>query len=106
MSFITESTSAQIPAGDRSFVTAEKKKRQPADIPGYEQELDEQGQPIDSYVSEDSTGTRTDALRSLAKSEGIQNLDDSALEDLLAQVMARKKKKAPEYDGKVDRVGV
>lgn len=107
MSFVTESSSS-VPAGDRSFATAspQQRKRKESDIPGYEQELDDEGNPVDSYVSGESTGTRSDALQQLAKNEGVANLDEAALEELLKQVRDRKARKAPAYEPKVERPGV
>lgn len=108
MSFVTESSPSSVPAGDRSFATStpKKKKRKESDIPGYEQELDDEDNPIDSYVSGESTGTRIDALRALAQSEGMQNLDDNALEELLQQIRDKKARKAPAYESRVERPGV
>lgn len=107
MSFVTDSKTAQIPAGDRSFVTTKKKKTIESDIPGYQQEVDEYGNPIDSYTTGEGTYTRTSALQSIAKNEGISAADEKSLEEILADLKNRKKKKStPTYEGKVSRLGL
>lgn len=107
MSFVTESKTAQIPAGDRSFATTKKKKTIESDIPGYQQEVDDAGNPTDVYTTGESSGTRTTALQSIAKNEGVSATDEESLEKILAEVKDRKKKKStPAPEGRVSRPGL
>ncbi len=110
MSFVNGDTQPSVKAGDRTFTTApqsaKKKKQQDSDIPGFQQEVDDSGNPTDTYVSGESTYTRTDALRALAQNEGLQNLTDEELEQLLEQIKEKGKKQQAQYQPQVDRVGV
>ncbi len=110
MSFVNGDTLPSIKAGDRTFTTAfqsaKKKKQQDSDIPGFQQEVDDNGTPTENYISGESTYTRTDALHALAKSEGLQNLTNEELEQLLEQIKEKAKKQQPQYQPQINRVGV
>ncbi len=104
MSFVTD-TQPRAEAGDRSFITTPKKKLQDSDIPGYQQEVGEDGTPTGNYSDGESTYTRTEILKLLASTQGMQNLDEEGLEELLKK-LKEKKPAPPQYEGKVERIGV
>lgn len=90
--------------GDRPFFLSEKpRKYEASDIDGYLR-------ADDSYATQDMIDsgkdtTREDAIRQLARNEGIQ-YPEGDLEDLLLQLKERKKKKTMPYEGRVSRPGL
>jgi hypothetical protein len=97
-------------AGDRSFITTpdnKKKKTIESDIPGFQEELDENGQPTGIYTDGENTYTRTDALRMLAKANGMSpDLTDDELEKMLDEIKNSKNRKTPAYEPQLNRIGV
>lgn len=98
-------TKKKQPAGDRSFIeNLEKLSITPSDIDGFLTQKSERG---DEYlVSEDSEPmNREEAIRTVAREEGIQN-PEGDLEELLKAMKEKRKKKTLPYEPKVDRPGL
>jgi hypothetical protein len=108
------------PAGDRGYIDSvddtgdNSTGYKQSDIDGFLTKSDENGE--DQYYSEDEanydkqTGrgkgmSREEAIRVLARSEGIQN-PSGDLEELLKQIIEnRKKKTPPAYESPIARPG-
>lgn len=98
-------TKKKQPAGDRSFIeNLEKPSVTPSDIDGFLTQKSERG---DEYLaSEDSEPmNREEAIRTVAREEGIQN-PEGDLEELLKAMKEKRKKKTLPYEPKVDRPGL
>lgn len=96
------------PAGDRSFIAdvlgSDRPEPTESDIAGFKKVSTEDG---DEYLAaDDAMGmTREEAIRAMAKAEGIQN-PEGDLEDILQQLTEKRKKKSMPYEPKVDRPGI
>jgi hypothetical protein len=100
--------------GDRptffSSLGKPRKKYAPSDIEGFLQ-ADDAYTTQDQADYEGETGlpgktfSREEAIRELAKNEGITN-PSGDLEELLRQIQAKKKKKDIPYEEKISRPGI
>lgn len=96
------------PAGDRSYIQdvlgSDRPEPTESDIAGFKKVSTDEG---DEYLaSDDALGmTREEAIRAMAKAEGIQNPEGN-LEELLKELTEKKKKKSMPYEPKVDRPGI
>jgi len=98
------------PAGDRSYIADvlgdERPEPSQSDIAGFMARKTEEGEEYLPEENPDAMGmTREEAIRAMAKSEGIQN-PEGDMEELLKQLAEKKKKKTMPYEPKVDRPGI
>jgi len=96
------------PAGDRSYIQdvlgSDRPEPTQSDIAGFKKVSTEEG---DEYLAaDDAMGvSREEAIRAMAKAEGIQN-PEGDLENLLKQLNEKRKKKSMPYEPKIDRPGI
>jgi len=98
------------PAGDRSYIADvlgdERPEPSQSDIEGFMARKTEEGEEYLPEGSLDAMGmSREEAIRAMAKAEGIQN-PEGDMEELLKQLSEKKKKKSMPYEPKVDRPGI
>lgn len=92
------------PAGDRSFIEStladDRPEAIPSDVEGFSTREGE-------YFSADGENgmSREDAIRAMAKNEGITN-PEGDLEELLKSIKAKRAKKSMPYEPVIDRPGI